>query len=68
MRGKWSSDNSANLNMWYPTEFVTLHIDGEHEHLATEVGLTLMRVMGMDIASWGKGTMQAHNSVDSILA
>lgn len=44
-----------------------LHVDGRHEHLATEVGLTLTRAMGLELDSWGKGTMQTQKTIGAVL-
>jgi hypothetical protein len=44
-----------------------LHIDGRNEALATQVGLTMLRAVGLNLQEWGKGSMRETKSIDSIL-
>lgn len=44
-----------------------IHADGRNEDVATQVGLTIMRAMGMDVYEWGKGSMRTSKVVDGIL-
>jgi hypothetical protein len=45
-----------------------LHVDCQGKHPATAVGLTLMRVMGLELAEWGGGSMRTTEGVSEILA
>lgn len=43
------------------------HIDGHHSDTASDVGLTLMRAMGVNIETWGQGAMKTDRTVSQIL-
>jgi uncharacterized protein DUF1552 len=44
-----------------------LHVDGKRE-AATRLGLTVQRVMGVPVGSWGTGSMAATKEISEILA
>lgn len=43
------------------------HIDGKNEEVGTRVGLTAMHAMGVDIESWGSGSMRTSQPISEIL-
>ena len=44
-----------------------LHVDGKRE-AATRLGLTVQRLMGVPVGSWGTGSMAATKEISEILA
>lgn len=44
-----------------------IHLDGQDKP-ATQVGLTLMHAMGLDVSAWGSGSMTTNAMVEEILA
>lgn len=45
-----------------------LHVDGRHEALASRLGLTLLRGMGLATEAWGKGALRTTETISEILA
>ena len=44
-----------------------IHVDGRHEALASELGLTALQAMGIQTESWGEGVMRTTNTIKEIL-
>ena len=44
-----------------------IHVDGGNDAVASQVGLTVMRAMGLEMREWGKGSMKTGKVVDAIL-
>lgn len=44
-----------------------LHVDGKSKHVGTDVGLTLLRAMGLEKQAWGAGAMRTTSAVNEIL-
>lgn len=44
-----------------------LHVDGKHESLASDLGLTLLRAVGLETDAWGVGAMRTTKTINEIL-
>jgi hypothetical protein len=44
-----------------------VHVDGKDQSVA-QVGLTMMRAMGLKSTEWGRGSLRTNNVVDGVLA
>jgi hypothetical protein len=45
-----------------------IHVDGRSQEVGTQVGLTVLRAMGLEKEEWGRGSMRTSKVVDGILA
>lgn len=44
-----------------------VHVDGRHQALASELGHTLVRAMGLETEAWGEGVMRTSKTIGEIL-
>jgi Protein of unknown function (DUF1552) len=44
-----------------------IHVDGRHQALASELGLTLLTAMGLEVEAWGEGVMRSTKTIGEIL-
>lgn len=44
-----------------------IHVDGRHQALASELGVTLLRGMGLETEAWGEGAMRTTKAISEVL-